>query len=153
MTTTIRLRQAALLIPAAAIALLAAGCSTARTGPSPAAKASASAAASQSAAAAAIASEVASQAAASAAAPPPCTSHACIISEIQQSLVGTSAKDGSAITAVKCRSSSVKHNAGDTYTASCDVTYSDGTVYNGYANILVAQNQVTFEPQYEVSGS
>ena len=59
----------ALLIPAAAIALLAAGCSTASTGPSPAAKASAaSAAASQSAAA--IASQIAAQAAASAAATP-----------------------------------------------------------------------------------
>ena len=82
---------------------------------------------------------------------PPCTTHSCIISEIQQSLVGTTADDGSAITAVTCRSTSVKHNTGDTWTASCDVTYSDGTVYAGYANVLPGQNQVTFQPEYQVS--
>ena len=64
----------ALLIPAAALALLAAGCSTASTGPSPAAKASAaSAAASQSASAAAIASQIAASAAQAAASPTPAT--------------------------------------------------------------------------------
>ena len=65
--------------------------------------------------------------------------------------MGTAAKDGSAVTAVTCPSSSVRHNAGNTWTASCDVTYSDGTVYHGYANVLPGQNQVTFQAEYEVS--
>jgi hypothetical protein len=45
-----------------------------------------------------------------------------------------------------CKPSTVKHNAGNTWTVQCTVTYSDGSVSTGYANLLPAQNKITFEP-------
>jgi hypothetical protein len=72
-----------------------------------------------------------------------CTTRACITADAQNSLVGTVAEDESVITKAACTPSSVKHNAGDTWT----VTYSDGSEWSGYANLLPAQDKVTFEPQ------
>jgi hypothetical protein len=75
-----------------------------------------------------------------------CLTHACIASDLDKSLVGALAKDESVITKAVCKVSTVKHNAGDTYTARCTVTYSDGNVVTGFGNLLVAQDKVTFEP-------
>jgi len=79
-----------------------------------------------------------------------CTSHACIVSDIEQSLVGQAAKDGSVITKAVCHKSTVRANPGDTYTASCDVTYSDGEVWSEYATLLAATDQITWEPEQEL---
>ena len=79
-----------------------------------------------------------------------CTSHSCIVSDIQQALVGQAAKDGSVITKAVCYKSTVKANPGDTYTASCDVTYSDGEVWSEYATLLAATDQITWEPEQEL---
>ena len=80
-----------------------------------------------------------------------CTSHACIVSDVEKSLVGLVAKDESVITKAVCYKSTVKANPGDTYTVSCDVTYSDGTVYSGDATLLVAKGQIAWEPTGQVS--
>ncbi len=80
-----------------------------------------------------------------------CTSHACIVTDVQRSLVGLVAKDESVITKATCFKSTVKANPGDTYTVSCDVTYSDGTVYSGDATLLVAKDQIAWEPTGQVS--
>ena len=80
-----------------------------------------------------------------------CTSHACIVSDVEKSLVGLVAKDESVITKAVCYKSTVKANPGDTYTVSCDVTYSDGTVYSGDATLLVAKDQIAWEPTGQVS--
>lgn len=85
------------------------------------------------------------------AAAPPCTTHACIASDAEQSMVGTAAKDGSVVTKTVCFKSSVRHNPGDTYTVSCDVTYTDGTVWNGLVTILMDSGQVSWQPESEVS--
>lgn len=82
--------------------------------------------------------------------PPPCLTHSCIVSVIEQTLPGTEAKDGSVMTKAVCYKSTVKSNPGGTYTASCDVSYSDGEVWSGYATLLVAQQQVSWEPEQEV---
>jgi hypothetical protein len=60
------------------------------------------------------------------------------------------AKDGSVITKAVCYKSTVRHNSGDTYTASCDATYSDQTVWSGYATLLVAEQKVSWQPVSEV---
>ena len=79
--------------------------------------------------------------------PAPRTTHACIATEAQQNLVGLVAQDNSVSTKAVCKASTVKHNAGNTWTVWCTVTYSDGNETGGYANILSAQNKITFEPQ------
>jgi hypothetical protein len=84
------------------------------------------------------------------ASPPPCTTHACIVSDLEQSLVGLVAKDESVITKATCYKSTVVDNAGNTYTAQCHVTYSDDTVYSGYATLLVNSDQVSWEPTEEL---
>lgn len=79
--------------------------------------------------------------------PPPCTTHACVVQVLDQSLPGAVAKDESVITKAVCKSSSVKYSsAGNTYTARCTVTYSDGISVTGYGNLLMTQQKVTFEP-------
>ena len=80
----------------------------------------------------------------------PCLTHSCVVSILEQSLVGLVAKDGSVITKAVCFKSSVRHNPGDTYTASCHVTYTDQTVYSGYATLLVAQQKVSWQPVEQV---
>lgn len=75
-----------------------------------------------------------------------CTTNACIASDAQQSLVGSVAKDDSVMTKATCRASTVKRNLGGTYTVVCTVTYSDGKVARGNANLIPAQNEITFEP-------
>lgn len=82
----------------------------------------------------------------SAAATAACTTDACIASDAQQSLPGTVAKDDSVMTKATCKPSTVKRNAGGTYTVTCTVTYSDGMVARGDANLIPAQNEITFEP-------
>ena len=86
----------------------------------------------------------------SAAASTLCTTHACIVSNLQQSLTGLAAKDGSVITGATCYKKTVKHNAGNTWTAECHVTYSDQTVYSGFATLLVAKDEVSWEPVQEL---
>ena len=91
------------------------------------------------------------------AAPPPsptptaiCTTHACVVSVVEQSLPGTQAKDGSVMTSVTCYKSTVRANPGGTYTVSCDVSYSDQEVWSGFATFIVASDQITWEPEQEV---
>ena len=80
-----------------------------------------------------------------------CTSHSCITQDAEQSMVGTTAKDGSVITKADCFKSTVKANPGDTYTVSCDIAYTDGTVWNGLVTLLLASNQISWQPESEVS--
>ena len=92
------------------------------------------------------------------AAPPPspspsgamCTTRSCIASDAQQSMVGTTAEDGSVVTKAKCFRSTVRHNGGDTWTVSCDVTYTDQTVWAGLVTILPASGQVSWQPETQV---
>ena len=82
---------------------------------------------------------------------PPSTTHAYTVSDIEQSLPGTEAKDGSGMTKVVCHKSTVMANPGDTYTVSSDVTYSDGEVWSGYATLLAASEQISWEPEQELA--
>ncbi len=61
--------------------------------------------------------------------------------------MGIVAKDESVMTKAVCKPSTVRPNPGDTWTVTCTVTYSDGSEWRGYANLLPAQGKVTFEPQ------
>jgi hypothetical protein len=140
------MKRSALLIAVASLTL--AGCasttgSTASgTTPNPAASESlASIAARQSSAAAAAASAIASAASA------PCTTHACIASDLDQSLVGGVAQDEAVATKVTCYKKTVEfHKAADTYSAYCVVTYSDGSQATGTGNLLMKSQKVTFQP-------
>jgi Tfp pilus assembly protein PilX len=142
----------ALLIPAAAAILAAAGCASSststRTGPTPNPEASASfssAAAARSSAEASFSSATA--AAASSAANTPCTTKACIAQDAEQSLPGAVAADNSVITKATCYKRTVVHHAAaKTYTVQCTAYYSDGTSVTGYANLLLDQNKITWEP-------
>lgn len=76
-----------------------------------------------------------------------CTSHTCIADTLEQSLTGLVAEDNAVSTDVKCYVSSVKyHKAADTYSASCIVTYSDGSQASGTGNLVLSSNQATFQP-------
>lgn len=66
-------------------------------------------------------------------------------------MVGTTAKDGSVVTKAVCFKSTVQANPADTYTVSCDITYTDGTVWNGLVTLLLASDQVSWQPESEVS--
>jgi hypothetical protein len=79
-----------------------------------------------------------------------CQVKSCVIEELRISLVGTEAKDGSAFTALNCKSSTLKHNAGNTWTVDCTATYSDGAQWAGYGNWLPGQDRVTFDPEDQV---
>ncbi len=85
-------------------------------------------------------------AAASSAAAAPCTTNSCIVTELDQSLVGAIAQDESVATKVKCENSTVKNEGNGNYTAWCTVDYSDGTSVEGYGNVDTSQNKVTFQP-------
>ena len=76
-----------------------------------------------------------------------CTSNTCVTSEIERSLVGLAAKDGAAITKADCQASTVRHNAGNTWSVNCTVTESDGSVSRGTGNWFVSTRQVTYDPQ------
>lgn len=95
---------------------------------------------------AAQASSTAPQAAAASPSEPVCTTRSCIAGDIQRSLVGLVAEDEAVATKASCKPSTVKHNAGDTWTARCTVTYSDGSAATGFGNLLPAQQKVTFQP-------
>jgi Protein of unknown function (DUF2510) len=75
-----------------------------------------------------------------------CTTNACIATDAQQALPGTVAKDDSVMTKATCKPSTVTRNAGGTYTVTCTVNYSDGMVARGDANLIPAQDEITFEP-------
>jgi len=75
-----------------------------------------------------------------------CTTNACIANVAQQDLPGSLAKDESVITRAACEPSTVKQNAGDTWTVVCTATYSDGSQERGFANLLSDTDQITFEP-------
>jgi hypothetical protein len=75
-----------------------------------------------------------------------CNDSSCVISTVQQSLVGGVAKDESVMTKLACRQSTVVQNPGDTWTVQCTATYSDGTRYAGYATLLPSQDKATWEP-------
>jgi hypothetical protein len=91
---------------------------------------------------------------ASAAATPPCTdyscgctSHTCIARQLEQSLTGLVALDYSVATNVKCYASSVQyHQAADSYSASCTVTYSNGNQADGTGNLIGSTGAATFTP-------
>lgn len=76
-----------------------------------------------------------------------CTTHACIASDLDQSLVGLVAQDESVSVKAKCYKKTVTfHRAADTYSATCLVTYSDGSEATGTGNLLMSAQKVTFEP-------
>lgn len=140
MNVTRRSAPLAISILAAALALT--GCAASGSPSSPTSSRPAATAAATSASALAASPSASPSPAASVL----CTTHACIVSDIERSLVGLVAKDESVITKAVCFKSTVKDNAGGTYTASCDVTYSDQTVYSGYATLIPAKDQITWEP-------
>jgi hypothetical protein len=82
---------------------------------------------------------------------PACTSNACITSVIQKSLLGIVAKDDAVVTAATCQPSTLKRNAGGTYTVTCKVTESDGNVSSGYANAVPSTGTITWDPQQVIS--
>jgi hypothetical protein len=78
-----------------------------------------------------------------------CTSHACIVQELEQNLTGLVAEDEAVSTKVTCYESTVVfHAAADTYSASCTVEYSDGSSASGTGNYDISAGKVTFEPSY-----
>ena len=80
----------------------------------------------------------------------PCLTHACIVQIAEQSMVGTTAKDGSVITKAVCYKSTVQYSsAANTYTVSCDITYTDGSTWHGLVTLLENSDQVSWQPQYQ----
>jgi hypothetical protein len=75
-----------------------------------------------------------------------CTTRACIVQDAEQGLIGDVAKDESVLTKMKCKPSTVRHNAGNTWTVACVATFSDGSKSDGYVNLLPGQSKITFEP-------
>jgi hypothetical protein len=80
-----------------------------------------------------------------------CNARSCVVSTVDQTLVGSVAKDESVITGMTCKSATVKHNAGDTWTVHCTASYSDGSKWSGFATIVVSQAKVTWEPTDMIS--
>ena len=76
-----------------------------------------------------------------------CTSNACLTDQIEHDLLtSVVAKDGAVVTKAKCKSSTLRRNAGGSYTVSCKVTESDGGVADGYANLIPSQQEITWDP-------
>ena len=75
-----------------------------------------------------------------------CSSHACIVQELDQSLVGGIDQADAVATKVHCYESTVKNQGNGTWTASCTVTYSDGSTADGTGTVDTSQDKVTFEP-------
>lgn|SRR5487761_1569922 len=135
-----RLRYAPPLVIAAITAL--SGCSAATSsssgGPPPPAGSPSAAAGSPSALAAAPSSSPSAA---------PCTTHACIVQLLEQNLTGLIAQDESVATKAVCyKSTVVFHAAADTWSASCTVTFSDGSSASGTGNLDLGQQKVTFTP-------
>jgi hypothetical protein len=80
----------------------------------------------------------------------PCTSNACIATNAEV-LKGTVAKDYSVMTNVTCSKSTVKEVVSSTYTVHCTVSYSDGSMWDGIASVLISKNEVDWEPTTMVS--
>ena len=141
MSTIRRHAPLAVLILAAAFALT--GCAAAATSsggpPPPSTGAGSPSAAAPSASALAAAPSATASAA-------PCTSHACIVQELDQSLVGGIDQADAVATKVHCYESTVKDQGNGTWTASCMVTYSDGSTADGTGTVDTSQDKVTFEP-------
>lgn len=78
--------------------------------------------------------------------PSACTSNACLTKQIQHDLLSVVAKDGAVITKAACRASTLKRNTGGSYTVYCKVTESDKAVSEGYANLIPAQDEITWDP-------
>ena len=147
--TTRRHAPLAALILASALALTACATTTTTTvrTPSTTPAATAAAAGSPSSAAGSPSAAAGSPSASSA----PCTTHSCIISDAKSSLVGGVAKDESVMTALTCYSTSVKNPDPDIYTVTCQATYSDGSVWDGIASVLLTTSNVTWQPTQQVS--
>ena len=65
----------------------------------------------------------------------------------EQSLPGAVASNNSVITKATCYKRTVVHHAAaGVYTVECTAYYSDGTSVTGYANLLLAQDKITWEP-------
>lgn len=75
-----------------------------------------------------------------------CTSNACIVQDLQQSLNGVVDKGDEVTTKVVCQQSSVKDDGNGIYAATCTVTHSDGTVDAGTGTLETKQNEATFVP-------
>jgi hypothetical protein len=75
-----------------------------------------------------------------------CTTHACIASDVRQSLLGLVAKDDAVITRAKCQPSTVTDNQGGTWTVHCTAWYSDGSEAAGDATLIPSQQKVAWEP-------
>ncbi|HEU5392801.1 MAG TPA: hypothetical protein VFV73_43625 [Streptosporangiaceae bacterium] len=72
---------------------------------------------------------------------------ACIAQDMDQSLVGMTAADESVSVKANCyKSTVVYHQAADDYSATCVITFSDGSQATGTGNWLVSQDKVTFQP-------
>jgi hypothetical protein len=76
----------------------------------------------------------------------PCTSGACIATDIRQSLVNTLDKGDAVFTKMNCDPSSVKEPSSGTYTENCTAAYSDGTTASGTGTVDTSQNETTFTP-------
>ena len=66
--------------------------------------------------------------------------------ELDQSLVGGIDQADAVATKVHCYESTVKNQGNGTWTASCTVTYSDGSTADGTGTVDTSQDKVTFEP-------
>jgi hypothetical protein len=76
-----------------------------------------------------------------------CTTSECIVTDLQKSLPGAIAANEAVITQVACKPASVRHDAaGNTWTADCTATYSDGARRSGYGTVVAGRGKVTFEP-------
>jgi hypothetical protein len=128
------MRKTPVLIALVLSSLLLAGCATASTPPAPVVTM------------ATAATTNGAPAAAPDTSPSACTSNTCLTKQIQHDLLSVIAKDGAVITKAACRASTLKHNAGGTTTVYCKVTESDGAVSEGYANLIPAQDEITWDP-------
>jgi len=77
----------------------------------------------------------------------PCTSHGCIVQELDQSLTGGIDQADAVATKVHCYESTVKNQGNGNWTASCTVTYSDGSTAEGTGTVDTSQGKVAFEPE------
>lgn len=77
----------------------------------------------------------------------PCTTHACIAADMDKYMVGLTAADESVSVKAKCyKKTVVYHQAADDYSATCLITFSDGSQATGTGNWLASQGKVTFTP-------
>jgi hypothetical protein len=65
---------------------------------------------------------------------------------MQQDAVGIIAANDSVVTEAKCKTSTVKRNPGDTWTAHCVVTYSDDSKAAGFITLLPDAGKIALQP-------